>query len=136
MVRDVHEQEWSLGEMPTTTRITIEVPDQLAERLREVEERLPEVLERGLRELLAERPGEFKDEAAIVETLASRPAPDEILAIRPSAELQARMSELLERSKAGALSREEEAELERYLTLEHLVRLAKAHAYRQLHETS
>ncbi len=120
--------------MPTTTRITIEVPDQLAARLREVEERLPEVLERGLRELLAERPGAFKDEAAIVETLASRPAPEEILAIQPSAELQARMSELLQRNKDGALSREEEAELERYLTLEHLVRLAKAHASRQLDE--
>lgn len=122
--------------MATKTKITIEVPDQLAERLRQVEGRLPEVLERGLRDLLAERPGDFKDEAAIVETLASRPTPEEILAIQPSAALQARMSELLERNKAGALSREEEAELERYLTLEHLVRLAKVHAYRQIDEAS
>lgn len=122
--------------MATKTKITIEVPDQLAERLRQVEGRLSEVLERGLRDLLAERPGDFKDEAAIVETLASRPTPEEILAIQPSAALQARMSELLERNKAGALSREEEAELERYLTLEHLVRLAKVHAYRQIDEAS
>lgn len=120
--------------MATKTKITIEVPDQLAEQLRQVEGRLPEVLERGLRDLLAERPGEFKDEAAIIETLASRPTPEEILAIQPSAALQARMSELLERNKAGALSREEEGELERYLTLEHLVRLAKVHAHQQIGE--
>ena len=54
------------------------------------------------------------------------------ITIRPSPELQARVSELLHRNKEGELSQREGAELERYLTLEHLVRLAKAHAYRQL----
>ena len=58
--------------------------------------------------------------------------PEQVLAIRPSSELQARVSELLGRSKDGELSRQEETELERYLTLEHLVRLAKAHAHKQL----
>jgi len=43
-----------------------------------------------------------------------------------------RVSELLYRSKQGELSREEESDLDRYMLLEHIVRLAKARAYRQL----
>jgi hypothetical protein len=112
--------------------ITIEVPEALGRQLRPFQERLSEVLERGLREILAERSGDFQDENAIMKLLTSQPRPEQVLAIRPSPELQARVSELLDRNKEGALSRQEEAELERYLMLEHLVRLAKAHAYHQM----
>jgi hypothetical protein len=115
-----------------TVEITVQVPDVLGQQLRRFRERLPEILERGLREMLAEKPGEFQDESAIIELLASQPTPEQVLAIRPSSELQARVSELLGRNKEGELSRQEETELERYLTLEHLVRLAKAHAHKQL----
>ena len=88
------------------------------------------MLERGLHEMMAEQRGAFQDKDRIVALLASRPEPDQVLAISPSPELQARVSALLMRNKRGALTRQEEAELERYLTLEHLVRLAKAYAYR------
>jgi hypothetical protein len=54
-------------------------------------------------------------------------APDQVLALRPFPELQARVSALLARSKTGELSQQENTELERYLMLEHLVRLAKVH---------
>ena len=110
--------------------ITIQVPDALGEELLRFQDRLPEVLERGLRELLVESPVDFQDENQIMELLASRPTPEQVLAIRPSLELQRRVSELLARSKRGELSSQEESELERYLVLEHLVRLAKAHAER------
>jgi hypothetical protein len=46
--------------------------------------------------------------------------------------LQARTIELLDRNKSGTLSRSEEVELDRYLLLEDLVRLAKTHAYKNL----
>ena len=114
-----------------TVDITIQVPDMLGQQLRRFRKHLPEILERGLREMLTERRGEFQDENAIIELLTSQPTPEQVLAIRPSPELQARVSELLSRNKEGELSRQEETELERYLTLEHLVRLAKAHAYKQ-----
>ncbi|MBM4458969.1 MAG: hypothetical protein FJ011_14610 [Chloroflexi bacterium] len=112
--------------------ITIRVPDTLGQQLQRFRERLPEALERGLRELLAERPTDHDDENSIMSLLASQPAPEQVLAIRPSPKLQARASELLTFSKQRELSRQEDAELERYLLLEHLVRLAKAHAYRRL----
>ena len=115
-----------------TVEITIQVPDALRQQLERFRERLPEVLERGLREMLAEGRGDFQDENAIIELLTSQPTPEQVLDIHPSPELQARVSELLHRNKKGELARHEEAELERYLMLEHLVRLAKAHAYKQL----
>lgn len=93
---------------------------------------MPEILERGLHFVQAEKPGEFQDEQAIMELLASQPTPEQVLSIRPSTELQARASALLHRGKEEELSRQEEAELERHLTREHLVRLAKAHAHKQL----
>ena len=115
-------------------QITIDVPNDLGKRLKPFQDRLPEVLERGLRDLRNEQSGPFQDEQTIMMLLASQPTPDEVLGIRPSPELQARVSELLAKNKTAALTRPEEAELERYLTLEHLVRLAKAHAYKQLNQ--
>lgn len=111
--------------------ITIKVPDALGQQLRQYQERLPEVLERGLRELTAEGTYSFPDESAVLELLANQPTPEQVLALRPSPELQERVDTLLARSKDGELSQQEEAELDRYLVIEHLVRLAKAHAYKQ-----
>jgi len=112
--------------------ITVQVSDALGQRLRRYQERLPEVLERGLREIVAESSGGFEDESGVLEVLASEPAPDQIVALHPSAHLQARVTDLVDRSKRGGLSPTDEAELERYLAVEHLVRLAKAHAYKRL----
>ena len=115
-------------------QITIDIPNDLGKRLQPFQDRLPEVLERGLRDLRSEKGDQFQDEQTIMALLASQPTPEEIMGIRPSPELQARVSELLAKNKTAALTGREEAELERYLTLEHLVRLAKAHAYKQLNQ--
>ena len=112
--------------------ITVQVPDTLAQRLEQFNDQLPDILERGLRDLLTESATTIHDEQTVIEILASQPSPEQVLALRPSSELQSRTSMLLARSKENMLSRNEERELERYLTLEHLVRMAKAHAYQQL----
>lgn len=113
-------------------QIILEVSDRLGEQLQEFGDRLPEVLDRALRELTATETISYQDDRQIIELLASQPIPEAILAIRPTPALQARMSELLDRNKSGNLSRLEEVELDRYLLLEHWVRLAKAHAYKRL----
>jgi len=113
-------------------QIILEVPDRLGEKLQQLGDRLPEALDRVLQELTFPETIPYQDERQIVELLASQPRPEVILPIRPTPTLQARMSELLDRNKSGTLSRSEEVELDRYLLLEHSVRLAKAHAYKRL----
>jgi hypothetical protein len=113
-------------------QITLEVSDRLGEKLQQLGDRLPEALDRALQELIPTENIPHQDEHQIVQILASQTSPEAILAIRPNPSLQARMSELLERNKSGTLSRSEEVELDRYLLLEHWVRLAKAHAYKRL----
>jgi hypothetical protein len=119
-----------------TISITVQVPPELAHRLRPFRERLPELLERGLRMVALEEGVGHQDEAAIMEILTSNPTPERVMALHPSPKLQDRVSALLARSKRGELSRQEEAELERYLMLEHLVRLAKTHAAQHLEQSA
>jgi 16S rRNA C1402 (ribose-2'-O) methylase RsmI len=111
-------------------QITIEVPDRIGEQLQQLGDRLPEALDRVLQELTSTETTTYQDDRQIVELLASQPSPEVVLAIRPTPALQARMSELLEQNKSGTLTRSQEVELDRYLLLEHWVRLAKAYAYK------
>jgi hypothetical protein len=50
--------------------ITLNLPDYLVERLSKHEERLPEILELGLREFQAEMPGAFEGATEVLEFLA------------------------------------------------------------------
>jgi hypothetical protein len=108
--------------------ITLKLPDELAERLRNHEDRLPEILELGLRELNAEGQGRFEGAAEVLEFLAGLPGPEEILKLRPSERFALRVEYLLEKNRSGELDGQEEQEWENYEFLEHLVRLAKAKA--------
>ena len=121
-------------------QITIEVPDRLGEQLQQLGDRLPEALvriasdvaDRALQELTLTETTAYQNDNQIIELLASQPTPEVVLAIRPTPALQERMSELLAQNKSGTLTRSEEVELDRYMLLEHWVRLAKAHAYKNL----
>ena len=108
--------------------ITLKLPEALAERLRNHEGRLPEILELGLRELNAEGQSRFDGAAEVLEFLASLPDPEEILKLRPSERFVDRVERLLEKNRANELTPEEEEEWENYQFLEHLVRMAKAKA--------
>lgn len=108
--------------------ITLNVPDELATRLRPVEDQLPRILELGLRELSATAQLGFNGAAAVIELLAGFPTPEEILALRPAEEVQKRVSTLLEKNRTGGLSPAEEQEWAQYEYLEHVVRIAKAKA--------
>jgi hypothetical protein len=108
--------------------ITLKVPDELASRLQSVEEDLPRILELGFREWDARREAGFTGLASVLETLASLPTPEEILALRPSTVLRERIEQLLEKSHCGSLSPQEQGEWKQYEFVEHLVRLAKARA--------
>lgn len=73
-------------------------------------------------------PCERKSYDDIVDLFARGASSAEILAFRPSLETQERVRELLERNAADELTDEEQAELERFGELEHLMQLVKAKA--------
>ena len=64
----------------------------------------------------------------VVDFIAAGTTPQNIIAFRPSEEAQERVADLLAREKEGELSSAGKSELDHYLQLEHLMRLAKARA--------
>ncbi len=66
----------------------------------------------------------------VVGLIASGPTTREVAEFRPSDVTRRRVADLVGREKLGGLTLAEAAELDRYLTLEHLMRLAKARAWR------
>lgn len=64
----------------------------------------------------------------VIDFIAAGTTPQNVIAFRPSAAAQARIEDLLAREKDGELSPAEKSELDHYLQLEHLMRLAKARA--------
>ena len=112
--------------------ITLSLPDDLASQIRAHQQRLPKILELGLRELNAGGQSGFDGAADVLELLAALPSPEEILRLRPSARLSARVAELIEKSRAGKMAPLDEEEWDKYEYLEHLVRMAKAAAHLKL----
>lgn len=109
------------------TSVSLDVPDDLAERLLPYRPNLPLILEMGLREFTAGKTG-YQGVADVLEFLAGLPSPEETLALRASEDLETRLRELLEKNRTGGLSPGDEQEWRHYELLEHLVRMAKARA--------
>jgi hypothetical protein len=107
--------------------LTLHIPDDLAESLAGRAHQIR-------RELSAD-PG-FPGVAPVLELLATLPNPREILDLRPSEQLQQRVNQLLEKSRAGPLTPAEESAWDRYEYIEHLVRLAKAAAQSKIRTSS
>ncbi|MBI5914178.1 MAG: hypothetical protein HY842_02280 [Bacteroidetes bacterium] len=68
----------------------------------------------------------------IVNFIASE-NPARVLAFKASETTRKRVFDLIAKSKSGNLTEREQAELDHFLTLEHLMRLAKIRAYQMLH---
>ena len=102
-------------------KITIEVPDELSEQLAKIGDRLPELLRLSLQQPAI--PAHIN--RYIIDFLASKPTPEQILAFRPTPQMQERLRTLLKRSKAGELIPQEQRELDEYERIEHLMILLK-----------
>ena len=71
----------------------------------------------------------------VVDFIARGGNPGNVVAFRPSKEARARAADLAAREKTLGLSLEEKSELDHYLQLEHIMRLAKARARQYLSST-
>jgi hypothetical protein len=112
--------------------ISVTLPDDLAGSLRAHEQDLPDIIALGLREWNAREAHRFAGLSSVLEALATLPTPEEVLKLRPSESVQARLEELMTRSKDAGLSPDEQREWDQYQFVEHLVRLAKARAVAKL----
>ena len=97
-------------------------------QLDQVKDRLPELLALSLQQPAV--PAHIY--RAILDFLASKPTPDAIVAFRPAPEMQERLNTLLARSRAGQLTPSEQAELDEFERIEHLIVLLKAGSLPQL----
>lgn len=114
-------------------QVTVDLPGDLAPQLQQAgSEHLAQILAMGLREWKSSGAREFGGLSAVLEQLARLPEPQDVLALRPSEELQSRASKLLAKSKAVGLTAHEEAEWQGIEFVEHLVRIAKANAAMKL----
>lgn len=108
----------------------------VADELESHRDNVNEILALGLRKWQAEGRNEFHDFEDVITTLANLPTPEEVLAIRPSPELQSRIDELLEKSKTVGFSPADEADWQQIEFMEHVVRMAKAQAAVRLNSTA
>jgi len=67
-----------------------------------------------------------------VDFIASGTTPQGVIDFRPSDKTKARVAELIHRQKTASLTEDETAELNQYLQIEHVMRLAKARARQRL----
>ncbi len=69
---------------------------------------------------------------SVVELLTSSPKPEDVLSYKLPDDLQRRASYLLERNREGLITMTEKEELDQFIFLEHVFRVAKARARIQL----
>ncbi|MEC4812774.1 MAG: hypothetical protein SAK29_05805 [Scytonema sp. PMC 1069.18] len=103
-------------------KITLEVPDELTDQLALIGDRLPELLVLSLQQ----PPLPAQIYQYILAWVGKQQTPEQILAFRPTKEMQTRLQTLLIRSKAGELTPCEQQELDEYERIEHLIVMLKA----------
>jgi hypothetical protein len=65
----------------------------------------------------------------IIDFIAAGTTPHRVIAYQPSETAKARVADLIHREKTTGLTPDEKSELDHYLQLEHIMRLAKARAH-------
>jgi hypothetical protein len=120
-------------------QLTIEIPDDLAQRLAPFQNQLSELFTRLIATTL---PGESSSRASlstvsdlpstyleVLDFLVTSPTPEQLLNFKVSEQSQARLQALLQKNRDISLTPSEMAELNLYEQLDALMTLLKARAY-------
>ncbi len=102
---------------------TLQVPNELAERLQPLGPWLPTALELSL---LRFRTRSAATASEVLDFLATNPTPQAVVDYHVSEESQARLRRLLALSSEGLLAEEEQHELDELERLEHILVMLKA----------
>lgn len=118
------------------TTIILDVPDELAERIQQVGQQLPQLLHYTMNIAgIPEADGYAASTATIspflqevADFLVGSPTPAQIVAFKASGEAQARVEELLDRNREESLTPQERSELDAIQSTNHLLMLLKIRA--------
>ncbi|MFM7368340.1 MAG: hypothetical protein ACKO2Z_11215 [Sphaerospermopsis kisseleviana] len=116
-------------------QLTIQVPDELANRLQPILHRLPELLSQlieshTLEPLTLANSSDLPTTCTeVLDFLIQQSTPEQIAKFKVSNQAQNRLETLLEKSRMGTISELENSELEVYEQLDQLMILSKARAY-------
>jgi hypothetical protein len=104
------------------TTITIDVPDELADLITKVGNRLPEMLALSLRQPVLP----VHIYRYILDFIASQPDANQIANFKPTIEMTERLRTLLALEKDNAITPAEKDELDEYERIEHLIVMIKS----------
>jgi hypothetical protein len=107
----------------TVVDVTMNVPEELAQRLQPLQNWLPTIIELGL---VGFRTPATETATEIIKFLSTDPSPEEVVAYHASARSQARLQRLLALNEAGMLGEAETRELDELQQIEHIFILLKA----------
>jgi hypothetical protein len=116
-------------------QLTIQVPDELANRLQPILHRLPELLSQLIETHTPEtlKLTNSSDTAntytEVLDFLIKQPTLEQIAKFKVSTQAQTRLEDLLEKNRMGTISKAENSELDIYEQLDQLMILLKARAY-------
>ena len=68
----------------------------------------------------------------IIDFIASGSTPDRVASFQPSEQARSKVASLIEQQRSATLSADDQAELNHFLELEHIMRLAKARARQRI----
>jgi hypothetical protein len=70
----------------------------------------------------------------VIEFIAAGTSPNKLITFEPSEVVKDRVADLIYKEKTSGLSLDEKSELDHYMQLEHIMRLAKARARKYLNQ--
>lgn len=119
------------------TTITVEVPDEVAARITPLRDRLPDLIAQAVEELPIGQPPNAVHLSStypvfdeMLDFLASGPTSRQIVEHKVSPVLQERLEELLDKNREEGLTDAEQAELDAFRRVNHVMILLKARARR------
>ena len=124
------------------TTITLEVPDELAAQFKIDAAHWPDFVRDAVEAKLTEQIQHPTGSTCppihheIIDFLASRPTPEQIISFKISDAAQERLEELLDKNGETELTPEERTELDQYLQFSHVMILLKASAHRVINGRS
>lgn len=107
--------------------LTVQVPDELANRLEPIRSWLPTIIELSL---VGYKTPAMETAAEIIQFLSANPSPDEVLNFHVSDRAQDRLNYLLSQNKSRTLDEREQRELDEIEEIEHIMTMLKANIAR------